>query len=308
MRHRHFGPLGRDLSVLVLGTAYWELRPFELVQELTDEWLAVGGNVFDSGRQYGESERLLGECLGARRRDVVILTKGAHHAEEYEGGPILRRRVTPEDITADLEGSLAALATDVIDLYMLHRDDPSRDVGPIVEVLNEHRRVGRIRAFGGSNWSTTRLEEANAYAAEHGLEPFSFSSPQLSLATQNEPPWLEALSAHDPGSLSWYERTQMPLFAWSAQAGGFFAGFTGDLVERVYANEANRERLRRASELGRGRGFTANQVALAWVLDQPFPTYAIIGPRSVGELRESLEALELRLSADEVRWLDLEED
>ena len=308
MRYRHFAPLGRELSLLVLGTAYWELRPPEQVEEVLEKFLALGGNVFDSGRQYGESERILAERLGERRDAVVVLTKGAHHDEEYEGGPILRRRVTPVEISFDLGASLQALRTEAIDLYMLHRDDPDQDVRSIVEVLNEHRRAGRIGAFGGSNWTTVRLEEANAYATEHGLEPFTFSSPNLALATWNEPPWHEAVSAHDPDSLAWYGRTQLPLFSWSAQGGGYFAGVQAELTERVYDSEANRERRRRAEELGRERGFTASAVALAWVLAQPFPTYAIIGPQSAAEVEESVRALGLALTPDEVRWLDLEED
>src|SRR5947209_17905962 len=105
----------------------------------------------------------------------------------------------------------------------------------------------------------------------------------------------------------------MPLFAWSSQAGGFFTGrYTPDNLEnedmvRVYYNEGNWERLRRATELGRKKGgFTANQVALAWVLHQPFPVFALIGPHSVEELNSSVSALELELTPDEVRWLNLE--
>ncbi len=103
----------------------------------------------------------------------------------------------------------------------------------------------------------------------------------------------------------------MPLFAWSSQARGFFTGrYTPDDLEdqtmvRVYYNDANWERFRRAAELGKQRGFTANQVALAWVLHQPFPTYALIGPASVEELRSSVAALDLELTPDEVRWLNL---
>jgi aryl-alcohol dehydrogenase-like predicted oxidoreductase len=97
----------------------------------------------------------------------------------------------------------------------------------------------------------------------------------------------------------------MPLLAWSAQAGGFFAGSDGDAA-RVYRNAANEERRARAEQLGRPTGATANAVALAWVLAQPFPTVAVIGPHSVEHLRASLEALDVELAADELAWLNLE--
>ncbi len=76
----------------------------------------------------------------------------------------------------------------------------------------------------------------------------------------------------------------------------------------MYENADNHERLRRARALGSRTGATPSQVALAWVLHQPFPTYALIGPRSVPELRESVAALDLALTPAESRWLDLEDD
>jgi len=203
---------------------------------------------------------VLGHWLrdSGRRADVVVLTKGAHQDAD-------RRRVTPPDISADLLESLDVLGAGSIEIYMLHRDDPSQPIGPLVEVLNEHRRAGRIGAFGCSNWSTTRLDEANEYARTHGLEAFSCRSPGLSLAQQREPPWPDCVSADDAGSRAWYERTGMPVFAWSSQAAGFFAGVDGPDVVRVYGSEGNLERLRRATELGERIGHTENEVALAWV-------------------------------------------
>ena len=310
MRYRRFEALDREVSVLVLGTAWFGEETKEASYELLDEWVAQGGNALDSAREYGaggwgESETLLGRWVRERdaRADVVLGTKGGHHHVVGE------RRVNPDAIREDLESSLAALGTE-IDTYLLHRDDPRQPVEPLIDLLNEYRREGRIGAFGASNWTPERIGEANRYAASSGLEGFAFSSPNLALARQNEPPWEEALSASDPASRAWYERTQMPLFAWSAQAGGWFSGHyspDADIV-RVYDNEGNRERLRRARYLGAAKGVDANAIALAWVLHQPFPTWSLIGPRTVEELRTSIAALDVTLTGEEARWLDLEED
>ena len=175
----------------------------------------------------------------------------------------------------------------------------------MVDALDAHRRADDMRAFGVSNWTLPRIEEANAYAAARGVAGISCNSPHLSLAVQNEPPWPGCLSAADAGSRAWHARTGMPLLAWSAQAAGFFAGAAGD-ASRVYDNAANRERRARAEQLGRRGGHTANAVALAWVLAQPFPAIAVIGPHSVEHLRSSLEALDVGLGAEDVRWLNLE--
>ena len=231
------------------------------------------------------------------RERVVLVTKGAHP----EGD---RVRVTPADIASDLGDSMGRLGGPV-DLYLLHRDDPAVDVGELVDALDAHRRAGDIRAFGVSNWTLPRIDEANAYAAARGVAGICCNSPHLSLAVQNEPPWPGCLSAADAESRAWHTRTGMPLLAWSAQAGGFFAGADGD-TSRVYDNAANRERRARAEELGRRSGHTATAVALAWVLAQPFPAIAAIGPHSVEHLHASLEALDVELSEQEARWLNLE--
>ncbi len=84
------------------------------------------------------------------------------------------------------------LGTDYLDLYVLHRDDPSVPVGPIVEALTAHKKAGRIGAFGGSNWTHERMQEANEYARVNDLTPFAVSSPNFSLAEQYKEPWATA--------------------------------------------------------------------------------------------------------------------
>jgi 1-deoxyxylulose-5-phosphate synthase len=292
-------PLELPLSRLALGTLGFSLKTRDRDYALLDAWLEAGGTVIDSAHVYedGDAERVLGRWLadrpGARER-IVLVTKGAHPDGD-------RRRVTAADIAADLRDSMERLGGPV-DLYLLHRDDPAVEVGEIVDALDAHRRAGEIRAFGVSNWTLPRIDEANEYAAARGVAGIACNSPHLSLAVQNEPPWAGCLSATDAESRAWHERTGMPLLAWSAQAGGWFAG----AESRVYDNAGNRERRARAGRLGRERGASANAIALAWVLAQPFPTVAVVGPHSVEHLRASLQALAVELSPDEVRWLNLE--
>jgi aryl-alcohol dehydrogenase-like predicted oxidoreductase len=304
MKYAWFAPLERDISRLVLGTAGYLRAPLDVSLELLDAWLELGGNAIDTARQYGNSEAIVGRWLRERgcRDEVVVATKGAHY--DLETG---RNRVSEEEIGADLAESLAQLGVDTIDVYWLHRDDPAQPVGPILETLNSHAQEGRIRVFGASNWSHERLEQANAHADANGLQSFACSSPQLSLAVPREEPWPGCISIHERGALEWYARTQLPVFAWSSQAAGYFAGVRDDDVTRVYGTDENAGRLRRAQQLAAQKGCTVTQVALAWVVHQPFPTHAIIGPHSSAELRESAAALEVELSADEARWLDLGE-
>jgi aryl-alcohol dehydrogenase-like predicted oxidoreductase len=303
VRSAWFAPLEREVTRIVLGTATFIDLPAEASYELLDAWLECGGNVIDTARHYGGAEEIIGRWFRERgcRDDVVLCTKGGHY--DVRTG---RSRVNTTEIAADLDGSLAALGVESVDLYILHRDDPAQPVGPIIEEFNAYRADGRFGTFGASNWTESRLGEAQSYAAAHGLESFSCSSPQLSLAVPAVEPWPGCVSIHSSASLDWYSRTQLSVFAWSSQARGFFAGRTDEYVEQVYATNENEERRRRASLLASRVGCTPAQMALAWVLAQPFPTYAVVGPETVAELEESVAALEIELTPDDVAWLDLE--
>jgi aryl-alcohol dehydrogenase-like predicted oxidoreductase len=301
--------LANPVSQLIMGTDFFRLNNPDEVNDIMDKYLAIGGNTLDTGFVYcgGESEQAIGRWLAETNKhgEINILTKGAHHDAN---GP----RVNAAAIRSDLLTSLERLQADYVALYALHRDDPKVPVGPILEALNEHIEAGRIGAIGASNWSHERLQAAAEYAEQHGLIGFSFSSPNLSLAKANEPFWLDCVSI-DAEGLKWYADHQLPLLSWSAQARGFFSGrFTpenrdnADLV-RVFYSDENWERLRRAEELAKKRGLSAIQIALAYVLNQPFPTCALIGPRSEEEMRSCQQGAQLELSSAEMAWLDLSE-
>lgn len=282
---RYFQPMGREISRLVLGT----MLLTDAGADVLDEYVRLGGNAIDTARVYGDgdAERALGAWLsrsGMRER-LVIVSKGAHPSGDV-------RRVTPAEIERDLRVSVDLLGGP-IDLYLLHRDDPSVPVAAIIECLTALREAGLLRAYGTSNWTTARIDEANAWATANGLDGFCVSSQHLSLAVQNEEQWADTRSANEPEMYAWHERTQMPLLAWSAQARGYFFGRSGADVMRVYDNAQNRERRQRASVVGERLGRTASQVALAWALDQPFPVYAAFGANTVDQVRAAFGALEI---------------
>ena len=261
----------------------------------------------------------LGDWIRRRgnRADLMIHAKGAH----TEGR---RQRVTPTDIRCDINETLTCLAVQTVDVFTLHRDDAARPVGPLLECLAEARDAGHLRCYGASNWSRGRLEEADDYADSRGLARFALSSPQFSLAVPNEPSWPGCLDARDAQSRRWYERTQRPLFAWSALALGFFTGryepresldpaqvaaleadpWTRDVL-RVFYSADNFRRRSRAEELAVERGVSATQIALAWVLHQPLALFAVVGPRSVPELEELFAVFDISLTPTELAWLDL---
>src|ERR687883_280587 len=306
MTYGHIPGIDKPVARLIMGSIALTSRDMPFTCAMLDYYVSLGGNAVDTAYHYGEEvERAIGQWMQLRgnRDQTVIVGKGAHHGPR---GP----RVNRDAIASDLAASLERLQTDYIDLYLLHRDDAAVPVGEIVEWLNEHYQAGRIRAFGESNWTTGRLQAAIDYAREHELVPFVASSPNFSLAVWNEPPWKDCLSAAVEGK-EWYNERQFPLLAWSSQAQGFFTGRyspedrSNPNMVRTWYNEANFERLERARELGRRKGVSANAIALAYVLCQPFPTFALIGPHTLEELRTSCEALRVSLTPEELRWLNL---
>lgn len=135
------------------------------------------------------------------------------------------KQVNRQAIRDQLDESLERLRTDYVDLYALHRDDPDVEVAVILDILNELVEEGKIQAFGGSNWSWQRLQEANRYAKANGLRGFSFNSPNLSLAKAKEPYWPGCISA-DAETIGWHRRTGLALLSWSSQARGFSRAVT----------------------------------------------------------------------------------
>ncbi|MDH7570293.1 MAG: aldo/keto reductase, partial [Armatimonadota bacterium] len=303
MRYGTIPGLEKPISRLVMGSMAHNGIAYASV--MYDDFVERGGTTFDTAWIYGggRSEVLLGQWIKNRgnREEVVILGKGAHT-------PFC----DPESLTRQLYESLDRLQTDYIDIYLMHRDNPEVPVGEFIEVLNEHQRAGRMRLFGVSNWTLERVDAANAYARAKGLMGIACVSNNFSLARMVAPVWEGCVSSSDRESRAWFERTQMPLMAWSSQARGFFVrgrpDFTADrsLVTCWYSDD-NFERLERAKKLAAELGVLPTNVALAYVLCQPFPTYALVGPQSLVETRTTLPALNLQLTPQQLRWLNLEE-
>ena len=291
------------LSRLVMGCDNQPNMPHAAA--MFDEFIEVGGNVFDTAYTYGrgEHEKLLGWWMKHRelRDDVVLICKGAHDPDCF-----------PETVPKQLEKSLNRLSTDRADLYFLHRDNVQVPVGEFVDVLNELAEAGRIGVFGGSNWTLNRVREANDYAARSGKTDFGAVSNQLSLAHMVDPVWEGCLSASDEDYRCFLQEANLALFPWSSQARGFFAGLadpadrSNKQLAHCWYSEDNFQRLGRVEEMARDRDVLPINIALAYVLCQPFPTFPLIGPRTLEELRTSLPAVKIGLQPKELAWLNLE--
>lgn len=273
-----------------------------------DAWWEAGGNAFDTGHIYGGGlhEQVLGQWMKARgvAKQAQVVVKGAH--SPY---------CTPRVIGIQLDISLERLGIEKAPIYIMHRDNPAVPVGEFVEALNEAKAAGKIGIFGGSNWSPARIAEANEYATKRGLEPFRILNNNLSLAVMEKPVWAGCVTSNTPETLAFLRQTGMIHLSWSSQARGYFLPEAlrnrlpeDTAPETCFGSPANAERRRRAEALAAERGVSAHNVATAWVLGQSFPSLALIGPRSPGEIVSTLPGVALKLTEAEVLWLNLERD
>ncbi len=309
--------INKPVSKLVFGTALKLMMQGGDANNLLDQVLSAGINVFDTAADYGDSEASLGKWIAARnnREEIVVITKGANTTR-------WRRRLTTYDIMSDFMTSLAKLQTDYVDIYFLHRDDPDVPVGPIVEQLNELSAKGQIRAFGGSNWTVNRIEQANEYAYKHGLQPFTVSSPSYALAEMVADPCGDSVTLsgeQNRAARDWYQKNQMPVFAYSCLGRGFFSGklksdHTGKAEDVIglggleYGFPVNFERLRRTEILAEKNEKSVSQIALAWLAGQPLNVLPVTSTGTIRHLLDSIDALQLQLTKQERLWLNLQTD
>ena len=305
MKYGRIAGLEKKISSLVMGTDYCPGDAHAAV--IFDDFFERGGNCFDTAEIYsnGEREKVLGRWMKNRslRQEIVVMDKGGHTPFCW-----------PDIIRASVPKNLERLQTDYIDIYMLHRDNPEVPVGEFIDVLNEHLNAGRIRALGASNWTRECVDEANAHAAKKGLQGFTAVSNNFSLARMVNPVWAGCLASSEPSYRRWHGETQMPLMSWSSQARGFFTDRSGPqkkhdrLMVNAWYSDDNFERKRRAGALAEEKGVLPINIALAYVLAQPFPTYALFCPQTLEEMRTTVDGLDLELTAEEINWLNLESE
>lgn len=303
MKYLTLSGVPNPLSRIGLGCMRFELEREAESFSLMDTFVEHGGTVFDTAEIYGEgrSEIAVGEYLSrGGRSKAIIVTKGC----------VEPHLVRPDYIRAAIRGSLERLKTDVIDIYLLHRDDPSVPVSELLDVLNEAVNAGQIRAFGGSNWSTSRLEQANQLARRKGIGGFAVSSPHVALAVPRQA-WWQGCTHATRSDLEWYAKQSMIVLGWSPRGRGFLGDgevrdteHLADLI-RVYYGPGNLEKRQRLQALAKQLGLSSGQLAVAYVLGACPVCTALVGPRSREDLMESMAAAEIGLSPAEIRWLEL---
>lgn len=297
--------LGRSgIYVSPIGLGCWGLTgaygPVDAGRAITllHRAMDMGINFLDTADVYaqGENERLLSQVIQGKRPEIVLATKFGYVGDEHGSLAINGR---PAYVRQALEASLQRLQTDYIDLYYLHRIDPQTAIEETVGAMLRLREEGKIRAIGLSEASRYTLEKACKIAPIDALQS------EYSLFTQNI----------EEEILPFCRERRISLVAFSPLGRGMLSNLLHDmdLGETDYrrslprfqgdALEENRRLIRRLTETAAAKGITVPQLALAWLIQRGEQVIPIPGTTKLSHLESNLQALEVRLSAEEMEEL-----
>jgi len=271
--------------------------------EITHAAIDLGINFFDTADVYarGTSETILGKAIRGKRDGLVIATKC--HGKMSDSDPNAWGNSYRHIVTA-CEASLTRLGIDTIDLYQIHRPQPSIPIDETLRALDDLRRAGKIMYAGCSTFAAWQLAEAHYVAKELGAAGFVTEQPPYNLLDRRiEREMIPFCRTYNYG-----------VIPWSPLAGGMLSGKYLDASpeEGRYAKsdpggrlaQLPMDKLRELKAIADEAGLTMPQLALAWVAGRPGITSPIIGARSINQLKESTEALQIKLSADVLEKID----
>ena len=303
MRYKTLGSTGMKVSEYCLGAmmfGQWG-NPDEADCIKTIEYaLDHGVNFIDTADVYskGESEQIVGKAIANRRDKVILATKvhGSMGDDLNEGGNSRRW------ITKEIESSLKRLGTDYVDLYQIHRPDPTTDISETLSVLTDLMHQGKIRSFGSSTFDPELIVEAQWAAEKRHLERFICEQPPYSLLTRGI----------ERSVLPTCQKYNMGAIVWSPLAGGWLSGkYTKtedvDLSQgraarmpsrfdpAIPGNKLKLEKVTSLAALAGQAGVSLTHMAVSFTLSHPGVTSAIVGPRTLPQLEDILQGADLEL-------------
>lgn len=257
------------------------------------------------------------------RVDLFLIGKGGH--------PFLSSRdaarLSQQDLSKDLDESMARLGIDYFDFYLLHRDDPAKysDVAEIVKTMDALVHGGKIRSWGVSNWTLARIEAACEYARAHGLHPPAMTSPQHSLAVPAQPVWpgchhmtREAAAFCGGGGSSvdvaggaggaadgGGRASRMVRMVWAPLAEGYMCGSLGRPESAACWNTPdNALRRKRLNELASARAVQPSALALAFALNSGMADMVVVGTVNEQHFQDAARATQIALTDRDIAWLE----
>ena len=310
MQNRILGRTGVSVSPLCLGAMMfgpWGNDDESDSVRVIHRALDAGINFIDTADVYsaGESERIVGKALAGRRDDVVLATK---FFMPMEADPN-KRGGSRRWITRAVEDSLHRLDTDYIDLYQVHRPSQDTDVEETLGALTDLVRQGKVRYIGSSSYAASQIVEAQWTARDRHLERFVTEQPPYSILVRGiEADVLPTARRHGMGILSYSPLAGGWLSGrWRRNAASAPASAARPSARFDMSSPGNQRKLDVVEELAQladQAGLTLIELAIAFVINHPAITAAIIGPRTMEQLESQLPAAEVILTADILDRID----
>ena len=315
MEYIKLGSTGLKVSRLCLGAMTYgskKWREWVLEEEESRPFikraLEAGINFFDTADVYslGVSEEILGRALkdfGPSRDKVVIATK----VFSPMGDDLNLRGLSRKHIFHAIDDSLRRLGTDHVDLYQIHRFDPTTPIEETLDALNDVVRAGKALYIGASSMYAWQFQKMLHTSDKLGLARFVTMQNHYNLVYREEEREMNPLCRAEG----------IGLIPWSPLARGFVAGNrskqgfgetlrakTDEFGQGLYYRDSDFKIVDHITEVAKKRGVSNVQVALAWILSKPEVSSPIIGASKPHHLDEALKALELKLDADEIKSLE----
>ncbi|MFI2566400.1 aldo/keto reductase [Paenarthrobacter sp. NPDC018779] len=308
MEYRPLGRTGVRVSPLCLGAMMfgpWGNNDVADSIRIIHRALDSGINFVDTADVYsgGASEEIVGQALEGRREDVFLATKFFMPMNEDDPN---QRGGSRRWIIREVENSLRRLNTDYIDLYQVHRPSPDTDVEETLGALTDLVRQGKVRYIGSSSYSGSQIVEAQWASRERNLERFVTEQPPYSILTRGiEEDVLPTVQRHgmtySPLAGGWLSGRWRKDSA-SAPTSSARPSARFDMTKP--ANQRKLDVVEELAQLAEQSGLTLIELAIAFVINHPGVTAAIVGPRTMEQLESYLPAAEVRLSPDVLDRID----
>jgi aryl-alcohol dehydrogenase-like predicted oxidoreductase len=307
MLQRPFGTTDLRVSALGLGCNNFGTRlDRAATHKVVHAALDAGITLFDTADIYGKggSETLLGEALGARRKDIVLISKfgvimGDSGSRGTDG--------SPRYVRTALEASLKRLKTDWIDVYYYHRPDPATPFEDTLRALDELIRQGKVRHIGCSNFSATEIAEAQRIARAKALTPFVAAQEHYNLlAREIERGPLPAIAAEKLALLPYFPLASGMLTGKYRQGRPLPQGtrLANPRYSDRFLNDENYAIVERLDAFCAARGRTLLELAFAWLLAKPVVASVIAGASTPEQLMQNAGALGWALDGDDRAEVD----
>jgi len=312
MQYTKLGTTGLDVSVICLGCMSFgdvaQGRPWALDQDASNaiirQALDAGINFLDTANVYsaGTSEEFTGRALReyTNRDDVVLATKVYSRMRPGPNGAGLSRKV----ILAEIDNSLRRLQTDYVDLYQIHRFDPSTPIEETLDALNDVVKAGKARYIGASSMYAWQFAKSLYLADQHGWTRFVSMQNHYNLIYREEEREMLPLCADQGiGVIPWSPLARGKLTRdWDEST---LRAETDDFGKSLY-HEGDKVIVDRVGEIAERRGLPRAQIALAWLLHQPVITAPIVGATKQSHLADAIAAVDVSLDDDEIAYLESE--